>query len=178
MYQYGATPPDRLPRARYGRRAVAFLIDSIIVLALPVAAFVALRVGPNEIRSCEVTEDGRVAVFGGGVATGLCRAPTAATFAIAGLLAALGVAIWFGYVMWEGRSTRTIGKRLLGLRTVDARTAEPIGAGRNLGRNLVRGMLVLFLVPFVIDHLWPLWDRDGQTLHDKVASAAVVPEAR
>lgn len=175
VYHYGATPPDRLPRAGFGSRAVAFLLDSLVVLALPVAAIVVLQTGPSEIQTCEVTEDGTLAVFEDGVATQLCEVPTTGTFGVAGVLAALGVLVWFAYVAYEGRSTQTFGKRLLRIRTVDARTGEAIGAGRNIGRNLIRGLMTAFFVPFVLDHLWPLWDRDGQTLHDKATSAAVVP---
>lgn len=176
VYEYGAPPPGRLPRANYGSRALAFLVDSVVVLALPVAAIVTMQVGPSEVQTCDITEDGNLALFEDGVTTGLCEVPTTGTFAVAGLLGAFGVLVWFAYVAWEGRSSQTLGKRLLRIRTVDARTGEPIGAGRNVGRNLIRGLMTtLCFLPFVLDHLWPLWDRDGQTLHDKATSAAVVP---
>lgn len=178
VYEYGATPPGHLPRASFGSRAIAFLLDSVVVLALPIAAIVVLQTGPDEVQTCELTEEGTLALFEEGVTTSLCEVPTASTFAVAGLLAALGVVAWFAYVAYEGRSSQTLGKRLLRIRTVDARTGEPLGAGRNIGRNLIRGLMTPFLLPFVFDHLWPLWDRDGQTLHDKATSAAVVPAVR
>jgi hypothetical protein len=35
-------------------------------------------------------------------------------------------------------------------------------------------MFILFVVPWVIDMLWPLWDPRNQTLHDKVVNSVVV----
>jgi hypothetical protein len=34
--------------------------------------------------------------------------------------------------------------------------------------------IVLGIIPFYLDDLWILWDKDSQTLHDKVVSTVVV----
>ena len=36
------------------------------------------------------------------------------------------------------------------------------------------GIEILFLVPFLVDLLWPLWDKRKQTLHDKFARTVVI----
>lgn len=35
-------------------------------------------------------------------------------------------------------------------------------------------LLLLSVLVFVLDHLWPLWDKKRQALHDKVANSHVV----
>ena len=58
---------------------------------------------------------------------------------------------------------------------------EPLGWGMMFVREfLVKGLLFGILygltlgIMFLVDNLWPLWDDDNQTLHDKVASTYVV----
>jgi uncharacterized RDD family membrane protein YckC len=69
---------------------------------------------------------------------------------------------------------QTYGKRVAGIRVVDERTGRSIGYGRAFGRY---GMIVifgLFLLPLLLDYLWPLWDSKHQAWHDKVVSSVVV----
>lgn len=175
VYQYDGTPPGQVPRAPLGRRGAAWLVDTAVTAALPVGALLLVRIGPRRVTTCDLDEDGNLAVLGRDVAsTTLCEVPTDAALAGAGLLALLGIAVWIVMSVVEGRSGQSLGKRLVGLRTIGLDSSVPIGAARNLGRNLVRGLLFIALfVPYVVDHLWPLWDRQGQTLHDKVADAVV-----
>ena len=35
-------------------------------------------------------------------------------------------------------------------------------------------LAVLFVIPWIIDMLWPLWDDRNQTLHDKVVGTVVL----
>lgn len=44
------------------------------------------------------------------------------------------------------------------------------------GGMFVRGLagVLAGLIPFYIDDLWMLWDRDAQTLHDKLVNTVVV----
>ena len=51
----------------------------------------------------------------------------------------------------------------------------------NVGRALLRegvGKQLLALITLytylIVDYLWPLWDRENQALHDKIASTHVV----
>lgn len=178
VYTWDATPPGQIRTASYGARATAFVIDTVLLSILPVAAVVTIREGGRDIRSCDLTADGDIAVFGqDAVTSGLCEYPSSSAIAIAGTLFLLGVAVWFAHHAREGRTGTTVGKSVLKIRTVERASQQPIGAGKGIGRGLFRALLgwPTFGVGFVLDHLWPLWDRDQQALHDKVTGAVVIP---
>jgi uncharacterized RDD family membrane protein YckC len=70
---------------------------------------------------------------------------------------------------------RTVGNMAVGTRVVDAKTGAIPGAGKALGRSLAPVLLlVLLIIPAILDILWPLWDRENQTLHDKMAGTYVI----
>lgn len=76
------------------------------------------------------------------------------------------------FIALEGSpSGQTVGKRLVGIRVVDAMTAEPIGWGRALLRHIGRWFSGL---AFGLGYLWMLWDPARQTWHDKMASSVVI----
>ncbi len=80
---------------------------------------------------------------------------------------------YFGYL--NGVAGQTVGKRLMGIRCVDAETGYPIGFRRGLARQAVVALLGLaFLFPVFIDGLWPLWDRKRQSWHDKAVRSVVI----
>ena len=69
--------------------------------------------------------------------------------------------------LWNGR---TLGRRLLGLRLVDTRGMAPAP-----GRAVVRALLAGVSFGFFLAGFWmALFDRRGQTLHDKLTSTYVV----
>ncbi|ATB31132.1 RDD family protein [Melittangium boletus] len=69
--------------------------------------------------------------------------------------------------LWNGR---TLGRRLLGLRLVDTRGMAPAP-----GRAVVRALLASVSFGFFLAGFWmALFDRRGQTLHDKLTSTYVV----
>jgi len=49
----------------------------------------------------------------------------------------------------------------------------------NTGSMFVRGLIgiVCSFIPLYLDNLWMLWDKDAQTLHDKLADTVVVKAA-
>lgn len=88
-----------------------------------------------------------------------------------------------GYIIWWlivlGRA-QTPGKQIVGIQVVK-NTGEPVGWGYMFLREFViKGLLGGFLytiavgIYFVVDHIWPLFDDDKQTLHDKMVSTLVV----
>ena len=88
-----------------------------------------------------------------------------------------------GYIIWWlivlGRA-QTPGKQIVGIQVVKD-TGEPVGWGYMFLREFViKGLLGGFLytiavgIYFVVDHIWPLFDDDRQTLHDKMVSTLVV----
>ena len=82
---------------------------------------------------------------------------------------------WGGHL--TGRVGRTPGKAALGLRVVSVSDrASVIGFGRGVGRFVASAAISIVPVGFVIDHLWPLWDDQNQTLHDKAVRSVVISE--
>lgn len=151
----GRRAPVTYELATWGVRAVAFLID--------LAVFVAIAV---------------VISFGIVVAEG-------DTAEARRLAEQLGVTIllplWLLYapllmIRGEGRNGQTLGKQAMRIRVV-RENGDPVTLGNamlreTLGRQLIAAFTYGFY--FVIDSAWPLWDRSRQCLHDKVAQTRVV----
>ena len=106
---------------------------------------------------------------------------SARTGAIVAVL--IGVAI--GYIVWWlialGRG-QTPGKQIVGIRVIKD-DGEPSSWGYTFLREFVVKFLLLgflsqvtFGIAWLVDYLWPLWDRSKkmQTLHDKLLGTIVV----
>ena len=146
----GGEPGDSGDPARWGTRAVAWLID----LLLTVGVFFI----PTFI------------LFGGSVAVGDDDAGAAAVGILA-LIAYLIAAIWTGWFFGfrQGVTGTTPGKRQQGLRLVDVQTGSPPGGARGVGRWLIPHIFNAVVGVYVIvDYLWPLWDDRSQRLTDKI----------
>jgi len=86
------------------------------------------------------------------------------------------------------RSGQTPGKKVLGLRVRLRDRPGPLSVADALRRQVITvGTNLLSLVPIVMtftfilmlaDYLFPLWDRNRQALHDKVARTNVVVDPR
>jgi uncharacterized RDD family membrane protein YckC len=71
-------------------------------------------------------------------------------------------------------SGQTVGKRAMHLRTRSA-DGGPLGVRRGLGRAAaVLALRMLFVLPWIVSVLYPLWDPDRQSLHDKLVGSVVV----
>jgi uncharacterized RDD family membrane protein YckC len=146
------------PEAQYAswiRRLVAIVIDGLVVGLLGSIVFVGL-----------ISLDGGFSE----------NADT-------GVLTVLGVLLGFllipaGYeALLVARDGQTLGKKVLRIRVVSDTGGRVVFANA-LARWFVRTLLVwLFWIPYVIDCLWPLWDRRNQSLHDKAARTIVVDAA-
>jgi uncharacterized RDD family membrane protein YckC len=120
-------------------------------------------------------------VVGGGMAANDSSAGTA--FIILGglvLLAAFAYGIYryvTNYMLDQGRTGYTYGKRKVGIRTISETTGQPSGVGSCVLRWLLHGLINQVIY---IDYLWPLWDDKNQTLTDKILSTVVIkqPAAR
>ena len=128
---------DRWPRgsrAAFWRRALAAIIDALLVVGLVLAGRLVggqRFVGPLEF-----------------------------------------VAVAAFLVVPEGRWGQTPGKYLLRIRVVDATTGDCIGYARSMMRAMAR---VISVSLFGLGYLVAVWDRDKQTVHDKVADSVVIP---
>jgi uncharacterized RDD family membrane protein YckC len=80
----------------------------------------------------------------------------------------IGWIIWWFIVAPKGQNP---GKAVVGLRVI-----KTDGSAMNTGTMFVRGLIgvVCGFIPLYLDDLWILWDRDAQTLHDKLADTVVV----
>ncbi|MEV5824540.1 RDD family protein [Spirillospora sp. NPDC052242] len=93
------------------------------------------------------------------------------------------------YTITQAKWGQTLGKRVCGIRLVNAADHAAVGWGQVAGRQaFVYGISILtvvlnFTVPAVaflvsvlatLDNAWILWDRQRQSLHDKVAGTVVV----
>ena len=148
--------PEGVKSADYGTRAVAYILDSIIPFGLAIVSIVLA------------------------VAIGV----TSGEFWMFFIPLAL---IWLGYIVWWVlllRKSQTPGKLIMKL-WVTRDSGQPAGWGLMLVRELlVKGLLfgflggVTFYIAMLVDLLWPLWDRNKQTLHDKIVGTHVVQGPR
>jgi uncharacterized RDD family membrane protein YckC len=152
-------PAETEPRpdyASWGSRAVAFIIDNLI-LAIPWAIAVTFLV-VAAVRE----DDGRNAD---------------SFWVLGGLLSLAALIIPFVYfaILNGNERGQTIGKRATGIRVRKKDGVTPLGTGRALGRYAVTAVVTAFFGPLIlVDYLWPLWDADNQALHDKVVDSVVV----
>jgi len=134
--------------ASWGRRFVAWLLDSILVWGPVGAASVALPLAIGD-------ESGLSGVV---------------VFVPLAFLAPLYWA--FFHASERGQ---TLGKRALAIAVRNEKTLGRISLGRALGRAyVIWAFLYLAYIPWILDSLWPLWDVKHQTWHDKVAASVVV----
>lgn len=78
-------------------------------------------------------------------------------------------------VLIGGQRGQTVGMMALRITVRDKSTGQPIGYGRGLLRYLIMVVLGwIFLIPLVIDCLWPLWDANRQAWHDMATSSVVI----
>jgi len=146
---YGFAPLGGGQLAGWGSRVGASLLDSLIALIpIPVAVIAAIAIsGSME----QLSSAGR-------------------TVMAIGYLAYFALVIW-NRIIRQGRTGQSIGKKIVGLKVVAASTGQPLGVGKCLGRE-VCGIILGNLC--FLDLLWPLWDKQHQTWHDKVVSSIVV----
>lgn len=140
-------------RASYGRRAAAWIIDVLL------QAFIAAPLLP--LLGVEVSGD-------------LGAIPEVPATA-----AVLVLVVWVLYGgLFHGARGQTPGKMLLRIRVVDV-DGQRLGYGRAFVRTATAVLLLnLFYLPGILDMLWPLWDEQRQSLHDKAGRSIVIPAER
>ena len=92
-------------------------------------------------------------------------------------VALLAYAVWFLYTLRNGQ---TPGKQMVGIRVIRA-NGKLSGWGYTFVREFALEWLAVgFLsgitggIFYAVNYLWPLWDKDRQALHDKMAETLVV----
>jgi uncharacterized RDD family membrane protein YckC len=139
------------PRADYGQRVVAYLIDVGIGIGLYVAGFILVAIM------------GSIADF------------------LGGLMTLVTVVVYIAYFVWnfilqQGRTGQTIGKKQQGIKLVSDESGQPVGGVMAFVRYLVWSAIgsVTCGVYTLLDVLWPLWDADRKRLTDKMLKFSVV----
>lgn len=100
--------------------------------------------------------------------------PGGTALAVAYLGAIASGLVYFG-VLNGWRRGQTVGNLATNIAVCDARTGRPVGLARGGLRWTVRFLLyAMLLVPGILNDLFPLWDRNRQTIADKAARTVVV----
>jgi len=161
-------PEDVLPDeasspGSFFRRVIAYLIDAVPMTALVVAIYAAIAPGFFETLAVHAASpddiEARIAYLSH---RNLVRDLVALTLVL------------YGTVLEASALEGTLGKRLLGLRVHDLigeRLSWKTAFVRNVGKLI--GML-----PCAIGVLWILFDKSGQSLHDKAAYTVVLRGAK
>jgi uncharacterized RDD family membrane protein YckC len=77
---------------------------------------------------------------------------------------------WFGYnvLYQQGTTGQSFGKKIVGIAVYQAGTSRPLGPGLTFARQLVHTVDAL---PCFLGFLWPLWDKENQTLADMIMTS-------
>ena len=146
----GAEEEADIRYSGWWRRAGALLIDTLVV-AVIVGAAIGLAVAVSAVND-----------VAGGIA-----------FVVA-IILVIAAPIFYS-IYWTGKKPgQTLGKKALGIRVRNVEQDRAIGYGSSAGRYFITVAFGIFYVPLLLDYLWPLWDKQHQAFHDKVASSIVV----
>jgi uncharacterized RDD family membrane protein YckC len=140
---------SRVQDRHLARRSLAYTIDATltcVLLMMPCVAIVlGMIVSPEPDR---------------------LSGPAAILIACSFLVA---LPLGFGYfLVRDGLRAGSLGKRICGLRVVDARTGEPCRFGQSVVRNL------LLIAIGAVDLVVPFFRPDGRRIGDTVAGTVVV----
>ena len=153
--------------ATFGQRVLALLVDVLIsmigLIPMIIGVIMLVAAAPTELY---VDEYGMTQSDGG----------NGSVAAIGGLLVGLGVLLSIAISLWNrvfkmGRTGQSVGKKVIGLKLVDDKTGQPIGAGQCFLRELVSNIVNQLIY---LSYLWMLWDDNKQTLADKAVHSTVV----
>jgi uncharacterized RDD family membrane protein YckC len=169
-YPQGMGGPSGMNYALWGDRVLAALIDGALVFAVVVVLYIVIGIigGVASGIAGSVSED-----LGGLVGSTFC-----CTFIILPMISMLGVGLYNKVYLITKRGS-SIGQNFMKLKVVDG-GGNLLQTGTAVLRLLVQ--MGLGLIPFIgwvlvlLDLLFPLWDPQRQTLHDKAVGSYVVKE--
>jgi len=162
---YGVAPPFGVgppPLANWGTRMGGWLLDWIILFAVGLVVngiFNSINLGRITFHVTNTTTN-QITIY---------------HFSVLAPILQIAIVILYGGLLCGSARGQTIGMMAVKVRAIDAEAGGPIGAWRGLGRAAFEYFLfIVFIIPWVIDMLFPLWDSRCQTLHDKVTNTVVV----
>ncbi|MFE0189012.1 RDD family protein [Streptomyces sp. NPDC059008] len=180
---YGAYPQQAAPYgqpgmpgmptgyASWGARVGAYLIDGLIVGALPgILYIIAVIIASSSSVSVDTSTcppGDYQCISDAYDSASVMPVGSIIMIVLAGLIAfAGGIFI----LVKEGATGQTPGKKALKIRLVKEATGQPIGFGMAFVRKLCHFLDGICY----IGYLWPLWDEKSQTFADKIAGTVVV----
>ncbi len=159
-------PVRRWVLASWWRRAVAYVLDGIIVGVLAALVIVLITAAAGGVG------------FIGGDTTGYGSLVLGLLFST---LIATAVALLYSPIYMSTTNGQTLGKQLLGIRVI-----RPGGQRIDFLYALLREVVVktflfaglggslTFGLLWILDCLWPLWDDENRALHDMIVNSRVV----
>ena len=172
------TTADGVPLASWGRRLGAWLLDGIIltVLSVLLSRLVAPDLWSEMSRLMNIAATGDQTTFDAAL-NDLTPMMTAATFRLG--IAQFLLVFVYCLAFWTTIG-QTPGKLAVGISVRRADRPGPLDLATAVRRRLLSAVQLLpvvsglYLIVFLVDYLWPLWDDKRQALHDKVAATQVV----
>ncbi len=156
-----AGPAGRPVLASWGRRALAQVVDAVIIgvgALILVLLLTALGFSAD-------SDSGLVAYI---------------LFALVSVLAFTVVAFLYAPLMMARTNGQTVGRQLTGIRVIRA-DGQPMTFGYAMLREVaVKALLVgvassfTFGIAWLLDVLWPLWDEENRALHDFVVNTRTI----
>jgi uncharacterized RDD family membrane protein YckC len=160
--------PLRSPYAHWGKRVGAAVIDVLTQVPFYVLiVIVTIATHSSHTATLGTSADGTPATVE--ISDGI----SGIGFVLIGLiyLALIAFGLW-NIVFRQGRTGRSIGKSVLGIKLVKESTGDVAGAGLTFGRQICHVVDSFFL----LGYLWPLWDDKRQTFADKICSTVVLDQ--
>jgi uncharacterized RDD family membrane protein YckC len=159
--EFMGVPPGRPALASWGSRAVAQIVDGIIISIGAVVIFAILAA-----LGLTVDTDGGAAAF---VVT--------VFFAV---LAFSIVALLYAPILMSRTNGQTLGRMVVNIRVIRADGGPMTFWFAVLREIVVKSLLVgvvssfTFGLSWLLDILWPLWDEENRALHDFVVNTRVI----
>jgi uncharacterized RDD family membrane protein YckC len=168
------TTADGVPLASWGKRFAAWLLDGIILVVI--SYFVVRAVVPDYMTSIQNVID----AAGRQDQTEVQNAINQLT----GQAVRAGLAAWlvvtaYCIVFWM-TTAQTPGKMAIGISVRRMDQPGPLDFATSIRRRLISAIQLIpfisgiYVIIWLLDGLWPLWDDKRQALHDKVARTYVV----
>ncbi|GAO05880.1 RDD family protein [Streptomyces lydicamycinicus] len=160
--------------ASWGARLGAFLLDGLIIAAVPIILYIiagvmaASSVSTPDYSSCQTGDYTCMQNAANDAAASSTPVGAIIMIALAWLIMIGGT---FFLIAKEGASGQTPGKKALGVKVIKEATGQPLGFGMTFVRYLCRYLNGLLCG---LGWLWPLWDDKSQTWADKLAGTVVV----
>ena len=168
MAMYGpprfVDPKTGVPLAEWWQRAVALLLDGLIV---GIPGVIVLVIFSSIDRKTTLVSNGFITYT-----------QTTSNGAYVALGFVFFYALWFAYyvLLNGGPRGQTVGKMALGIATRGEDGTSRLGYGRAAVRWLIVLLCSLgFGILLLLDYLSPLWDSRRQAWHDHAAKSVVIP---